>query len=110
MIRLTLFPTSSLLKKRSMLAPIFSYPGTGAWMSASTFPSLSEGSKPEGKQHAKATQRWPSGVSRSRKRSSSTVSARIRRARRGSEGGEEGWVVSVRVLVNVSGVRVKRVG
>lgn len=79
-VRLTLFPTSSFAKNFSILEPIFSYDGTGAWISTSVLPSLDEGSKPDGKQHMNATERWPSGVSCNRKRSSSTVSPSTRSA------------------------------
>src|SRR5699024_5873769 len=55
----TYFPTSSLLKNRSMLFSSFSgYPGTGSWMRFNRFPSFVAGSKPDGKQAVKASRMY----------------------------------------------------
>src|SRR3569833_3432432 len=85
-----------------MLSPIFSYDGTGAWISFSTSPSLVEGSNPAGWQHTNATARWPSFVFTRRNISSSTVSPRILNAWRGSRGGRQGkvaWVTWLRTVL-----------
>lgn len=100
-VRFTGLPTSSLAKKRSMLGPIFSYDGTGLWMSLSSLPSFSDGSKPEGKQHIKAVDSCPCGVSRRRKSSSSTVVPRMRRASAPSAGGVVGTDTPFMVFFSV---------
>ena len=110
--RFTPLPTSNLEKKRSMLAPIFSYDGTGAWISKRVFPSFADGLKPDGKQHMNATEPWPSGVCWRRNRSSSTVSPSTRKADSISPEGMVGKTFLVTRFSNVdlSLESLKRVG
>lgn len=94
-VRFTLLPTSTLEKNLSILVPIFSYEGTGAWISTRVLPNLDEGSKPAGKQHINATDRWPSGVCCRRKKSSSMVSPSTRSAASMLPSGIVGKVIPV---------------
>lgn len=89
-VLLTLLPTSSFPKNRSILGPIFSYPGTVAWIRAMCLPSFSAGFQPEGKQHTYATHWWPSLVGLRRNMSSSTVVPMARKAADGSSGAATG--------------------